>query len=126
MKKYEDFMRIRFTRTDAIEVFTGVGFKYDEWKNMMPYSKILVQFKDEHGVERFEEDEPDVNTFVISSDFEGEDNTKLVLYADDENAYPDICKLLRDYDCDIYQCIIEKETESAEDFLILMNKTCVF
>jgi hypothetical protein len=117
MKKYEDFMRIRFSKNDAIEVFTGVGFKYDECKNMMPYSKILVQFNNENDIEKFEDDAPDINTFVISSSFEDKEHLQYILYAADENAYPDVCNILSNYDCDIYQFIIENETEeNVNDF----------
>ena len=107
MKRHEDFMRIRVSQNDAIKIFSDVGYNYDECKNMMLYSKILVQFEDEANVLKFEDDDEDINSYFTSSYFDKTDGNRLIIYADNENAYPDICNILSVYDCDIYQFIIE-------------------
>lgn len=109
MKKYEDFMKIELSKKEAINVFTGIGFKYYKLENLMPYSKIVIQFNNEYDVDRFENDEPDFNTYVFSSSLSG--NLQYILYTCDNNAFNDVCNICAIYDCDVYQFIIKNEVD---------------
>ena len=107
MKKHEDFMRIELSKSEAIEIFSGIGFKYDECKNWMPYSKIVLQFNSESEYEKFEEDEEnDINEFVTYTEFYYE-KMKMIMYADDKYSFAGLTEMFSLYDCDIYQFIIE-------------------
>jgi len=117
MKKYMDFLRIEVSRKELLYQANCVGFNNPNEVNFTLYSKIVVQFNTEIDFLRCINDDPDINTYVLCSDIE-EYKYQLIVYTLIDSAFEDICNLCSNYDCDVYQLIIEND-EDALDFFDL-------
>lgn len=108
MKKvYVDFMKIKLSNDDRniILDYLAEGL---ECSNV--YSKIVVQFEeDDDDYNIFEEDDVYTDCFAICHEFDFY-KKQYIMYSIDENAFDDICNILRYYNCSIYQFIIDEDS----------------
>lgn len=115
-KHFADLMQIRFNEDDHYNLYSYVGFKYEECKNFRLYSTIVAQFETEEELERFEEekdsDEFDVNEFVSVS-YSNFEKLQYILYTDHENSFDGLVKIFNNYECILYQFIIVTDDEKV-------------
>lgn len=110
-KHFADFLKIRFNENDHSNLFSYVGFKYDECKDLRLYSVVIAQFETEEELERFEEekeeDEFDVYEFASFS-YANFEKSQYILYTNDEY-FDELVKIFDNYKCSLFQFIISTD-----------------
>lgn len=114
MKKYVDFMTIIMNLDDLINVYTYVSHQFDEDVEFDLYSKIVIQFSNESEYDKFINDNPDTDCYVLCHDWI-DNKYQYILYTLEEAAFEDVCEIFEKYECDIYQFLLEDNHISSHE-----------
>jgi len=116
MKKYENLMSIELTEYDYSYVSEYICYDINQFSNSTDYkefakeniySKILISFKDK-SIDFFEIiDELDYDLYdnAHTSD---ENQNNFIIYTAYKECFDEICEILKNYEVEIYQFIIDK------------------